>query len=140
MPAVKGVAQGLPLRANIRLLAEACGEALLNPRNLVANGAKLRDQAKGAMAMSSSIEDAIHGAEDATTQIARLRAQVESLMRDLVTPAVADVAGRAEIALRTASDKVREQAETVSGKVREQPLLAVLIAAAVGFVLGRVTR
>ena len=89
--------------------------------------------------MSSSIEDAIHGAEDATTQIARLRAQVESLMRDRVTPAVADVAGRAEIALRTASDKVREQAETVSGKVREQPLLAVLIAAAVGFVLGRVT-
>jgi ElaB/YqjD/DUF883 family membrane-anchored ribosome-binding protein len=72
--------------------------------------------------------------------IARLRARVESLMRDRVTPAVADVVGRAETALRTASDKVREQAETVSGKVREQPLLAVLIAAAVGFVLGRVTR
>ena len=39
-----------------------------------------------------------------------------------------------------ASDKVREQAETVSSKVREQPLLAILIAAAVGFVVGRTTR
>ena len=53
---------------------------------------------------------------------------------------MADVVGRAETALHTASDKVREQAETVSGKVRAQPLLAVLIAAAIGFVLGRVTR
>jgi ElaB/YqjD/DUF883 family membrane-anchored ribosome-binding protein len=90
--------------------------------------------------MASSIEDAVHGAEDATTQIARLRAQVESLMRDRVAPAVVDVAGRAESAMHAASDKAREQAETVSGKVREQPLLAVLIAVAIGFVLGRVTR
>jgi ElaB/YqjD/DUF883 family membrane-anchored ribosome-binding protein len=90
--------------------------------------------------MSSSIEDAVHGMEDATTKVARLRAQVESLMRDRVTPVVADIAGRAESALRTASDQARGQAETVSGKVREQPLLAILIAAAVGFVLGRVTR
>ncbi len=35
---------------------------------------------------------------------------------------------------------MRGQAETVSGKVREQPLLAVLIAAAIGYALGRVTR
>jgi len=35
---------------------------------------------------------------------------------------------------------VHEQAEAVSGKVREQPLLAVLIAAAIGYVLGRATR
>jgi len=84
--------------------------------------------------------DIVHKAEDATAQIARLPAQIEALMRDRITPAVADVAGRAESAVQVASDKVREQAETISGKVREQPLLAVLIAAAVGFVLGRVTR
>ena len=35
---------------------------------------------------------------------------------------------------------VREQAENVSGKVREQPLLAILIAAAVGYVVGRTIR
>jgi hypothetical protein len=39
-----------------------------------------------------------------------------------------------------AADAVRGQAETVSGKVREQPLLAILIAAGVGYALGRVLR
>ena len=90
--------------------------------------------------MASSPEDAVGKTEDATTQIARLRAQVESLMRDRVTPVLADAAGRAETAMHAASDKVRDQAETVSGMVREQPLIAVLVATAVGFVLGRVTR
>ena len=78
--------------------------------------------------------------EDAHVQIARLREQVEALMKDRVTPAVADVAGRAESAVYGAAGAVRDQAEMVSGKVREQPLLAVLIAAAVGYVIGRATR
>jgi ElaB/YqjD/DUF883 family membrane-anchored ribosome-binding protein len=77
---------------------------------------------------------------DTTAQIARLREQVETLMKDRVTPALADAAGRAESAVYSAADTVREQAESVSGKVREQPLLAVLIAAGVGFILGRAIR
>jgi len=81
------------------------------------------------------------GAEgDAHAQIARLREQVETLMKDRVTPAVTEAASRAEAALHGAADSVREQVETVSGKVREQPMMAILIAAAVGYVLGRVTR
>jgi ElaB/YqjD/DUF883 family membrane-anchored ribosome-binding protein len=90
--------------------------------------------------MASFTETAANRAEDATSQIARLREQVEALMRDRVTPAVAGAAGRAESAMHTAADKMRGQAETVSSKVREQPLVAILIAAAVGFVLGRATR
>ena len=78
--------------------------------------------------------------DDTHVQIARLREQVEALMKDRVTPAVAEAAGRAESAVYGAANTVREQAEAVSGKVREQPLLAVLIAAAIGYVLGRVTR
>ncbi|MGC1410941.1 MAG: hypothetical protein WA864_18590 [Acetobacteraceae bacterium] len=78
--------------------------------------------------------------EDTRVQIARLREQVEALMRDRVTPAMADVAGRAEHAVHVAADSVRGQTEMVTAKVREQPLLAVLIAAAVGYALGRVTR
>ena len=77
---------------------------------------------------------------DAHAQIARLREQVETLMRDRVTPAITEAAGRAESALHGAADTMREQVDTVTGKVREQPLLAILIAAAVGYVLGRVTR
>jgi ElaB/YqjD/DUF883 family membrane-anchored ribosome-binding protein len=90
--------------------------------------------------MSSFTESATSKVEDTTAQIARLRAQVEALMKDRVTPAVADAAGRAEAAMYGAADAVRGQAETVSGKVREQPLLAILIAAGVGYALGRVLR
>ena len=78
--------------------------------------------------------------EDTHVQIARLRAQVEALMNDRVTPAVADAAGRAESAMHAATDTVRGQAEMVTAKIREQPLLAVLIAAGVGYLLGRATR
>ena len=79
-------------------------------------------------------------AGDAHAQIARLREQVEALMKDRVTPAITEAAGRAESAIHGAADTVRGQVETVSGKVREQPLVAILIAAAIGFVLGRAMR
>ncbi len=78
--------------------------------------------------------------EDATAQIARLREQVEALMKDRVTPMVADAASRAESAVYGAADAVRGQAEVVTTKVREQPLLAIVIAAGIGFVLGRASR
>jgi hypothetical protein len=42
--------------------------------------------------------------------------------------------------MHDAADTMHEQVEALSGKVREQPLLAVLIAVAVGYVLGRATR
>ncbi|MDR3537518.1 MAG: hypothetical protein P4L71_13560 [Acetobacteraceae bacterium] len=78
--------------------------------------------------------------EDANAQIAKLREQVEALMKDRVTPAVTDFAGRAESAYAGASDAVKHQAEAVSGRVREQPLIAILIAAGIGWALGRVMR
>jgi len=78
--------------------------------------------------------------DDAQAQIARLREQVEALMKDRVTPAVADFAGRAENAVHSASGVVRDQAQVVSGRVKDQPLIAILIAAAVGWVIGRVMR
>ncbi len=78
--------------------------------------------------------------DDAQAQIARLRDQVEALMRDRVTPAMSDLAGRAESAAHTASGAVRDQARVVSGQVREQPLIALLVAATVGWIIGRVMR
>ncbi|HTW68266.1 MAG TPA: hypothetical protein VME47_00135 [Acetobacteraceae bacterium] len=85
------------------------------------------DEAKGKM-------------EDAQSQIARLREQVEALMKDRITPVVADAAGRAETAVYGAAGAVRDQAEALSGRVRDQPLVAVLIAAGIGFLLGRAMR
>lgn len=78
--------------------------------------------------------------DDAQAQIARLREQVESMMKDRITPAVADFAGRAENAVHTASGAVRDQAQVVSGRVKDQPLIAIMIAAAVGWIVGRVMR
>jgi len=79
-------------------------------------------------------------AEDAMAQIARLREQVETLIRDKVAPAVGTAAGRAEEAAYEAADVVRGRAEALAGTVRSQPLTAILIAAAIGFVLGRTGR
>jgi ElaB/YqjD/DUF883 family membrane-anchored ribosome-binding protein len=78
--------------------------------------------------------------EDAQTQIARLREQVEALMKDRVTPAVAEFAGRAESAVHSASGVVRDQAHMVSGRVKDQPLVAIMVAAAVGWIIGRAMR
>lgn len=85
-------------------------------------------------------DDARGKLEDATAQIARLREQVETLMKDRVTPVVADFAGRAEAAMSGARTAVRDQAESVSGRVREQPLVAILVAAGIGWLIGRVMR
>ena len=52
--------------------------------------------------------------EDTHGQIARLREQVETLMKDRVTPAVADAAGRAESAMLAAADTVGGQTEMVT--------------------------
>jgi ElaB/YqjD/DUF883 family membrane-anchored ribosome-binding protein len=79
-------------------------------------------------------------ASDAKEQIAQLRRQVEQLMSERVTPVLADAAGRAESAARQATDIAREQAEAVSSRVREQPLLAILIAAGAGYLVGRLFR
>ena len=78
----------------------------------------------------------IPGQEDAAAQIAKLREQVEVLMRERISPALADVAGRAE----TAMGAVKDQAEALSGQVRERPIVAVLVALAVGFAIGRSLR
>ena len=76
--------------------------------------------------------------EDATgtmhPQIARLREQVEALMKDRVTPAVADAAGSCRAAVaRGGRHGARAGRDGHVHKVREQPLLALLIAAGVGY-------
>jgi ElaB/YqjD/DUF883 family membrane-anchored ribosome-binding protein len=77
---------------------------------------------------------------DARDQIARLRDQVDSLMRDRVTPALSDAAGRARSAYDDASDLARDQADALGGRVKEQPLIAILVAAGVGYLIGRIVR
>ena len=86
--------------------------------------------------MTTNPRDASGQAEDAMAQIARLREQVETLLRDKIAPVVEDAAERAE----AASASVRARAAELAGAVRHQPLTAIFIAAAIGFLLGRASR
>ena len=72
-------------------------------------------------------------------QIDRLRAQVDALMREHETRTV----DRATCAGDTMCDAVRatrQHAEELASNIREQPLLALLIAGVTGFLLGRILR
>jgi ElaB/YqjD/DUF883 family membrane-anchored ribosome-binding protein len=84
--------------------------------------------------------DSIGKNDDPNVQIAHLRAQVEALMKDRVTPAVTEMAGRAENAVNHAAGMVRDQTPMLTGHVRDQPLIAILMAAGIGYLLGRTTR
>jgi ElaB/YqjD/DUF883 family membrane-anchored ribosome-binding protein len=78
--------------------------------------------------------------ENIQDQIVRLRGQVEALLKEKVTPAVSAFAGRAEDAIQGATQTARHQADVVAGQVKEWPLVSLLIAAAVGWVIGRAMR
>src|SRR5882724_11084859 len=73
-------------------------------------------------------------------QLEQLRAQVDQLLRGRVKSGAADVAGRAEEAVLQARDFTRAKIEAISDDVREGPLTALLLAAGVGYIAGRIHR
>jgi ElaB/YqjD/DUF883 family membrane-anchored ribosome-binding protein len=79
-------------------------------------------------------------ADDAASQIGRLRAQVEALMRDKVAPVVGTATERMGAVAHDAGDAMRERADALAGTVRDRPLTAVAIAAVLGYLLGRTGR
>jgi ElaB/YqjD/DUF883 family membrane-anchored ribosome-binding protein len=79
-------------------------------------------------------------AHDAAAEIAKLREQVESLMRDRVTPVFGQALHSAENAAKAASDEVRHQATRLSDTVQDKPLAALALAGVAGFVLASLLR
>lgn len=77
---------------------------------------------------------------DAREQIRQLRDQVDSLMRERVSPAVSGAAERAQDYARQAREMAEDQTEAFSSRVREMPIASVLIAAAAGYLIGRLSR
>ena len=80
------------------------------------------------------------GKADAHEQIRELREQVETLMRERVTPMLSEAAGRAQDAARQVGGMAQDQTEAVQKKVQEWPLTSLLIAAVAGYIVGRVSR
>jgi len=89
------------------------------------------------MAASDTVHEAV---QDAQSQIAALRKQVNQLMNERVSPKLAEAAEKAEAAARQAGEYTKDKADVVAEQVRGRPLIAVLIAGAVGYVLGRFVR
>ncbi len=89
------------------------------------------------MAVSDKAKDV---AQDTQEQLQSLRAMVEQLLNERVTPALADAAGKAETAVTSARDLTNTQVANVSEKVRGKPLIAIAISTVVGYLLGRISR
>ena len=75
--------------------------------------------------------------DDAKDELAKLRAQVERLMEERVTPALAGAADQVSDYASRARETIEDQADAISDTVRERPLTAVAIAAAAGYLIGR---
>jgi ElaB/YqjD/DUF883 family membrane-anchored ribosome-binding protein len=78
--------------------------------------------------------------DTARDEIRALRDQVNALMDDRVSPAFNDASKRATEAAHRARGYAEDQAEMVSDRVRDQPLIAIAVAAAVGFLFGRISK
>lgn len=101
----------------------------MSAANDIANDARnLRDQA-GASANRM--------ADDAREELARLRVQVERLMKDRVTPALGDAADTVQDYAHRARESIEDQADVFADTVRNRPLVAVAVAAVGGYLLGR---
>jgi ElaB/YqjD/DUF883 family membrane-anchored ribosome-binding protein len=77
---------------------------------------------------------------DIRTQLDELRAQIASLLNDKVAPKLAEARDEAEAVIRHARDAAGCQAAAVGREIRERPFTAVLVAAAVGALIGRLSR
>lgn len=82
-------------------------------------------------------ESANRTGEDAKDELAKLRAQVERLMEERVTPAIAGATDQVQDYANRARESIEDQADALSDTVRERPLLAIGIATAAGYLIGR---
>ncbi len=101
----------------------------MSAANDIAHGA--RDVKEQAAAGASRVVD------DAKDELARLRSQVEKLMSERVTPALGEAADTVQDYAHRARESIEDQADSIAEQVRDRPLIAVGIAAAAGYLLGR---
>ena len=96
--------------------------------------------AKSQRCSAAMSENVNHGSQDANEQIAQLREQVQTLMSDRVAPVLSQAADTAQHYATQARDIVEDQSEALSERVREAPIVAILLAALCGYIFGRIAR
>ena len=99
------------------------------------------DKAEGTVrnAVGGAKDTAREWSEDAQSELTRLRGQVETLLRERVSPALSDAADTAGDYAQRAKDVAVRQGEYAAGVVKENPIVTVGLVAAVAFLLGRLT-
>ncbi len=70
-------------------------------------------------------------------QIAELKAQLEALMRERVNSAAEQMAAKTGEIADQLRDYAREKTDAVAHAVSDRPLTAIAVAAAIGFLVGR---
>jgi ElaB/YqjD/DUF883 family membrane-anchored ribosome-binding protein len=78
--------------------------------------------------------------DTARDELRALRDQVNQLMEDRLSPAFADASKRATEAAHRARAYTEDYADAAADRVRDRPLVAIGVAAAVGFLFGRITK
>ena len=78
--------------------------------------------------------------DTARDEIRDLRKQVNQLMEDRVSPMLSDARSKAGDYATRGRAYAEDGADMVADQVRDQPLIAIGVAAAVGFLLGRITK
>lgn len=99
----------------------------------------LRDQASASASRvgESASQATSKVTDDAREELAKLRAQVERLMQERVTPALAGAADQVQDYAHRARETIEDQADALSETVRERPLIAITVAAIGGYLIGR---
>jgi ElaB/YqjD/DUF883 family membrane-anchored ribosome-binding protein len=77
--------------------------------------------------------------KSANAQIQRIQDEVEAIMRDTIVPSLAEIVAKTATSAVHGSKQVREYSDTVAVGVRGRPLISIAVAAAIGFVAGRIT-
>lgn len=96
------------------------------------------DLSKDAQALKEQAkESASKVTDDAREELAKLRAQVERLMSERVTPALAGAADQVQDYADRARASIEHQADALSSTVRDRPLMAIAVAAVGGYLIGR---
>ncbi len=89
----------------------------------------------------SKTADVIDSAQsDLADQIGKLRSQLDALMSGRVEPAMKQASAQFSSAARSAGKLAAEEVDVVSDHVRGRPITYVLAAAAVGYIIARLTR
>ena len=109
-------------------MSSAANDFNNNTRELKNDARELKDQAQAS---------GTRVADDAKEELARLRAQVERMMQERVTPALAGAADQVQDYASRARETIEDQADALSETVRERPLVAVAVAAIGGYLIGR---